>query len=205
MIGILTRVFCISDPNLVILSWTADLADKQVIDTHTQRHTDKHTQVITIPEGQNWPRVKMDMGGCMGSIHPSTHIHLYWEYDYLYMLILMLDHLSFNGPWNINNMNGTRKGKTDQQGETSASGDLSRFYSSFLCYRYIKSLVMAQATSNFIVGLKWSQLQIRSCRIMFVIETMAVMPSRVSISLSFCCYTLNQNKQSWGHVGSFFQ
>ena len=31
-------------------------ADKQVIDTHT--HTDTQTQVMTIPEGQNWPRVE---------------------------------------------------------------------------------------------------------------------------------------------------
>ena len=38
--------------------------DKQVIDTHTQRHTDTRTdtqtQAMTIPEGQNWPRVKTD-------------------------------------------------------------------------------------------------------------------------------------------------
>ena len=35
-IGILTNVFCISDPNIVILAWM----DKQVIDTHIHRHTD---------------------------------------------------------------------------------------------------------------------------------------------------------------------
>ena len=33
-------------------------ADKLVIDTHTHGHTDPQTQVMTIPEGQNWPRVK---------------------------------------------------------------------------------------------------------------------------------------------------
>ena len=31
-------------------------ADKQVIDTHTL--TDTQTGAMTIPEGQNWPRVK---------------------------------------------------------------------------------------------------------------------------------------------------
>ena len=33
-------------------------ADKLVIDTHTLGHTDPQTQPMTIPEGQNWPRVK---------------------------------------------------------------------------------------------------------------------------------------------------
>ena len=37
---------------------------KQVIDTHTHRHTDTRTdtqsQAMTIPKGQNWPRVKME-------------------------------------------------------------------------------------------------------------------------------------------------
>ena len=37
-------------------------ADKLVIDTHTHihthGHTDPQTQAMTIPEGQNWPRVK---------------------------------------------------------------------------------------------------------------------------------------------------
>ena len=32
-------------------------ADKQVIATHTQGHTDPQAQAITIPEGQNWQRV----------------------------------------------------------------------------------------------------------------------------------------------------
>ena len=34
-------------------------ADKHVITTHADGHTDRHTQATTIPEGQNWPRVKM--------------------------------------------------------------------------------------------------------------------------------------------------
>ena len=33
-----------------------------VIDTHTHGHTDPQTQAMTIPEGQNWPRVKMTVG-----------------------------------------------------------------------------------------------------------------------------------------------
>ena len=33
-------------------------ADKQVIDTHTHTLTDTQTGAMTIPEGQNWPRVK---------------------------------------------------------------------------------------------------------------------------------------------------
>ena len=33
-------------------------ADKLVIDTHTHGHTDPEMQAMTIPEGQNWPRVK---------------------------------------------------------------------------------------------------------------------------------------------------
>ena len=35
-------------------------ADKQVIDTHTHTdtRTDTQTQAMTIPEDQNWPRVK---------------------------------------------------------------------------------------------------------------------------------------------------
>ena len=37
-------------------------ADKQVIDTHTHTdtRTDTQTQEMTIPEGQNWPRVKTE-------------------------------------------------------------------------------------------------------------------------------------------------
>ena len=38
-------------------------ADKQVLTAHTggrtDGHTDRQTQATTIPEGQNWPRVKM--------------------------------------------------------------------------------------------------------------------------------------------------
>ena len=59
--GILTKVFYISDPNLVILAWTVDeLSHGQAHDWRTHRHT--HTQATTIPEGQNWPRVKSNGG-----------------------------------------------------------------------------------------------------------------------------------------------
>ena len=52
-------MFCTYVSNLVIVARTAD-ADKQVIDTHTDTHTltDTQTGAMTIPEGQNWPRVK---------------------------------------------------------------------------------------------------------------------------------------------------
>ena len=58
--GILTKVFYISDPNMVILAWTGHelSTDKQVIDTQMDRHTHTRTQAVTIPEGQNWTQVK---------------------------------------------------------------------------------------------------------------------------------------------------
>ena len=59
-IGILIKVFYISDPNLVILAWTVgELSHGQAHDWRTHRHT--HTQATTIPEGQNWPRVKSEI------------------------------------------------------------------------------------------------------------------------------------------------
>ena len=49
----------ISGPNLVILAETGDeLLHGQAHDWHTDGHTDRQTQATTIPEGQNWPRVK---------------------------------------------------------------------------------------------------------------------------------------------------
>ena len=56
-IGILTKVFYISCPNLVILAWTGDeLSCGQAgVDAHTWTH--RQTQAMTIPKGQNWPRV----------------------------------------------------------------------------------------------------------------------------------------------------
>ena len=62
-IGILTKVFYISGLNLVILAWTGDeLSHGQAGGWHTRGHTHRQTQATTIPEGQNWPRVKLDGG-----------------------------------------------------------------------------------------------------------------------------------------------
>ena len=62
-IGILTKVFYTYGPNLVILAWTGDeLSRRQASDYRTHGRTDgrthRQTQATTIPEGQNWPRVK---------------------------------------------------------------------------------------------------------------------------------------------------
>ena len=61
-IGILTKVFCSSGPNLVILAWTCDkLSRGEASDYRTHRRTHRQTQATTIPEGQNWPRVKSNV------------------------------------------------------------------------------------------------------------------------------------------------
>ena len=60
-IGNLTKVFYIYGPNLVILAETGhELSRGQARDWHTDghKHTHRQTQATTIPEGQNWPRVK---------------------------------------------------------------------------------------------------------------------------------------------------
>ena len=54
-IGILTKMFCMSGSNLVILVRTSDkLSHGQARDWRPHGQT----QATTIPEGQNWPRVK---------------------------------------------------------------------------------------------------------------------------------------------------
>ena len=53
-IGTLTKVFCIFRPNLVCLVWTGD----ELSHGQTWWRADGRTQATTIPEGQNWPRVK---------------------------------------------------------------------------------------------------------------------------------------------------
>ena len=71
-IGILTKLFCTSGPNLVILAWTVDeLSHGQTwwrtdvrTGGRTDRRTDGRTQTTTIPEGQNWPRVKIKWNAC---------------------------------------------------------------------------------------------------------------------------------------------
>ena len=78
-IGILIKVFYISDQNLVILAWTVDeLSHGQAHDWRTHRHTHihTHTQATTIPEGQNWPRVKMRL---MNYLNVCSPIHEYFE------------------------------------------------------------------------------------------------------------------------------
>ena len=65
-IGTLTKVFCIFGPNLAIPAWTGPkLSRGQASDWHT--HT--QTQAMTIPEGQNWPRVKTDISNNNKSIY----------------------------------------------------------------------------------------------------------------------------------------
>ena len=61
--GILTRVFHTYGPNLMILAWTGDeLSHGQASDYCTYGQTDgrthRQTQATTIPEGQNWSRIK---------------------------------------------------------------------------------------------------------------------------------------------------
>ena len=83
-IGTLTKLFCTFCPNLVVLAWTRrDLWRGQARGwrTHTQTdtHTDRQTQATTIPEGQNWPRVKTYNfvwfhGGCFLNVLWATQI-----------------------------------------------------------------------------------------------------------------------------------
>ena len=57
-IGILTKLFCMSGSNLVILAETSDkLSRGQARDWRPHGQT----QATTIPEGQNWPRVKTSL------------------------------------------------------------------------------------------------------------------------------------------------
>ena len=55
----LNKVFYIYGPNLVILAETGhELSRRQACDWRTDGHTHRQMQATTIPEGQNWPRVK---------------------------------------------------------------------------------------------------------------------------------------------------
>ena len=59
IIGILTKVFYIYGPNLASLAETGDeLSRGQARDWRTDGRTHRQTQATTIPEDQNWPRVK---------------------------------------------------------------------------------------------------------------------------------------------------
>ena len=59
-IGILTKVFCTSGPNLATLTWMGHkLSHGQATGCHTdgRTHTHNQTQATTMPRGQNWPQV----------------------------------------------------------------------------------------------------------------------------------------------------
>ena len=60
-IRILTKVFYTYGPNLVILAWTGDELSRGQTWWRTDGRTDGQTQATTIPEGQYWPRVKIEL------------------------------------------------------------------------------------------------------------------------------------------------
>ena len=77
-IGILTKVFYTYGLNLVILAWTGDALSRgqaSAYRTHrrTDGHTDRQTQATTIPEGQNWPRVKTLPQECFVTLFPELY------------------------------------------------------------------------------------------------------------------------------------
>ena len=81
MIGILTKVFCTYVSNLVILAWTVDeLSCGQASDWYTHRHTltDTQTWAMTIPEGQNWPRVKNKKAPLLHYIKHCASFQSHW-------------------------------------------------------------------------------------------------------------------------------
>ena len=68
-IVILTKLFCNSGPNLMILAWTSDTLSRGQTRSwlthrhrhrhrHTHAHTHRKTQAKIISKGRNWPRVK---------------------------------------------------------------------------------------------------------------------------------------------------
>ena len=101
-IGILIKVFCSSGPNLVILAWTGDkLSSGQASDYRTHRRTHRQTQATTIPEGQNWPRVKrerdtgryqllMDSELCLKYHVQHTEVGIKWPNTQAYFLDILL-------------------------------------------------------------------------------------------------------------------
>ena len=83
-IGILTKMFCMSSSNLVILAVAGTshkLSRRQARDwcPHEQ------TQATTIPEGQNWPRVKRNVANLQTN-HLQMVYHLKWEEIYFMLL-----------------------------------------------------------------------------------------------------------------------
>ena len=57
-IGILTKVFYTYGPNMVILAWTGNELLHRQTWWRMDWRPEGRTQATTIPEGQNWPRVK---------------------------------------------------------------------------------------------------------------------------------------------------
>ena len=73
-------MFCSSGLNLVILAWTGDkLSRGQASDCRTHRHTDRQTEATTIPEGQNWPRVRITPFWDCEFVHVISH---HWLKDF---------------------------------------------------------------------------------------------------------------------------
>ena len=85
-IGILTKVFYTYGPNLVILAWTDDeLLRGQAGGWRTRTDTHTHTeQATTIPEGQNWPRVKRTIIHSIISLGPDDVMVWRWLWSTLY-------------------------------------------------------------------------------------------------------------------------
>ena len=82
-IGILTKVFYIYGPNLVILAERGDeLSRGQARDWRTDGHTDRQTQATTIPEGQNWPRVKTQVSFGPNVLHNYPIVDIMDEWDF---------------------------------------------------------------------------------------------------------------------------
>ena len=82
-IGIITKVFYTYCPNFVILAWMGvELSGGQASAYRTHRrtdgHTDRQTQATTIPEGQNWPRVK------------KLHIYMEWGIQHTWWPLMEL-------------------------------------------------------------------------------------------------------------------
>ena len=97
-------MFCSCGPNFVILAWTRDkLSRGQASGYRTHRRTDRQTQPTTIPEGQNWPRVKITWyytkqafcitgplcGECIGNWWLPLQRSVIWSFGIFIVLWLM--------------------------------------------------------------------------------------------------------------------
>ena len=77
--------------------WVIARTNSWLTDTRTHTHTYTHTQATTIPEGQNWPRVKVTEF-CSGVNEPNHYIlhankHCFGEqvrYHFLTVTILLM-------------------------------------------------------------------------------------------------------------------